>query len=414
MSGKGGNQMPSSNCRVYRNCREELLSPEELMHCDLQKVQEEYDALKEDNLLLEEELECFKRYHKRQQEQQMSGGRDIGEYGEDYGTGYSDGLMVGGRAKNQSKATKSSVPKGAELQLDDKQHIANSEIENMKKEKDKENKDMDRALEMIRASLEEAEVRIAETRKDSFDFNREIGDKNVVAEKILKYFDEKLKDKGRHCAKLRGKHSALKSQINKHEHQLKQREDMGEVLAPIDFDQLKIENQQFLERIEQKNKELVDLKVTTGNTVQTMNALTEKLNDFTQMQAVLRKDITSKKAQLDALKKSIQLVMVERETAERKFVQQRLQHEAVKVPKVEDYIQQKAELYELAKAAKNWTRKLEIADGQKKVIVQQLKLLKVQMEGPGSSKGPQMQAAPRPADTAGSAAAMAAMPPQEG
>eukprot|EP00757_Euglenozoa_sp_SAG-D1_P026072 gene26072-biopygen13567 len=32
-------------------------------------------------------------------------------------------------------------------------------------------------------------------------------------------------------------------------------------------------------------------------------------------------------------------------------------HEAVKVPKVEDYIQQKAEMYELEKAAADWKRK---------------------------------------------------------
>lgn len=36
----------------------------------------------------------------------------------------------------------------------------------------------------------------------------------------------------------------------------------------IDFDQLKIENQQYLERIEEKNKELLQLKLTTGKTVQ--------------------------------------------------------------------------------------------------------------------------------------------------
>eukprot|EP01059_Diplonema_ambulator_P024439 TRINITY_DN40425_c0_g1_i1.p1 TRINITY_DN40425_c0_g1~~TRINITY_DN40425_c0_g1_i1.p1 ORF type:complete len:169 (+),score=72.98 TRINITY_DN40425_c0_g1_i1:75-581(+) len=151
---------------------------------------------------------------------------------------------------------------------------------------------------------------------------------------------------------------------------------MGEVLAPIDFDQLKIENQQFLERIEQKNKELVKLKLTTGNTVQTMNTLTEKLNKYTQEQATLKKEISLKQGHLESLQKNIQQVVQEREAAERKNVALRLQHEAVKVPKVEDYIQQKAELYELEKAAANWTRKMEIAEGQRKVIVQQLKTLK--------------------------------------
>lgn len=40
------------------------------------------------------------------------------------------------------------------------------------------------------------------------------------------------------------------------------------MLHVIDFDQLKIENQQYLEKIEERNNELLRLKLTTGNTVQ--------------------------------------------------------------------------------------------------------------------------------------------------
>ena len=350
------------SCKLYRSAKDEYLSPDELAHVDLQKAQDEYDALKADNELLEEELECFRRYLKRQQDQQM-GARDMGDGGDEYanygldsyvdgGVGGGGGGVGGGGANKREGKLKanakgrhqSSMQKDILLSLEDKQQIANSEMDHLKKEREKEDKDMDRALEMIRACNEEAEVRIAETRKDSFDFNREIGETNVSAEKLLKYFEEKLKERERHTEKLRGKHAALKSQISKHEHQLKQREDMGEVLAPIDFDQLKIENQQFLERIEQKNKELVKLKLTTGNTVQTMNTLTEKLNRYTQEQAILKKEIGLKQGHLETLQKSIQQVIQEKEAAERKFNALRLQHEAVKVPKVEDYIQQKAEV----------------------------------------------------------------------
>jgi hypothetical protein len=40
------------------------------------------------------------------------------------------------------------------------------------------------------------------------------------------------------------------------------------VLHLVDFDQLKIENQQYLERIDAKNRELLQLKLSTGRTVQ--------------------------------------------------------------------------------------------------------------------------------------------------
>jgi hypothetical protein len=36
----------------------------------------------------------------------------------------------------------------------------------------------------------------------------------------------------------------------------------------VDFEQLKIENQQYFERIDGKNKELLQLKLSTGKTVQ--------------------------------------------------------------------------------------------------------------------------------------------------
>jgi hypothetical protein len=44
-----------------------------------------------------------------------------------------------------------------------------------------------------------------------------------------------------------------------------------QVLHLVDFDQLKIENQQHLERIDAKNRELLQLKLSTGRTVQVRN-----------------------------------------------------------------------------------------------------------------------------------------------
>lgn len=48
---------------------------------------------------------------------------------------------------------------------------------------------------------------------------------------------------------------------------------MGEVLHEVDFEQLKIENTQFLEIIDGKNRELVRLKSTAGRITQKLNAL---------------------------------------------------------------------------------------------------------------------------------------------
>lgn len=47
---------------------------------------------------------------------------------------------------------------------------------------------------------------------------------------------------------------------------------MGEVLHAIDFDQLQIENKQYLLKIDERNIELLKLKLTAGNTVQILNS----------------------------------------------------------------------------------------------------------------------------------------------
>eukprot|EP01007_Sphenomonas_quadrangularis_P002586 NODE_421_length_1507_cov_180.654321_g311_i0.p1 GENE.NODE_421_length_1507_cov_180.654321_g311_i0~~NODE_421_length_1507_cov_180.654321_g311_i0.p1 ORF type:complete len:390 (-),score=98.59 NODE_421_length_1507_cov_180.654321_g311_i0:261-1430(-) len=266
-----------------------------------------------------------------------------------------------------------SPQQSAALSVDTKLEIANAEMERLKQEKEEELKQMERQMDHFRACMEEAELRIQETRKDMYEFRRDIvGSKKVEAEKIQRYLEERIKLKETHIQKLQTKTTTLKAQIAKCEAQVKQRTDMGDALHAIDFDQLKIENQQFLERIEQKNKELVKLKLTTGNTVQAMNALTEKLAKITAEQQWLKKEIRQREEHLAKLNEDSQLVHHEKSRAEGKNKQLKAQHEAVKVPKVEEYIQQKAEEYELQKALDNWKRKVEIAEGQKKLLVQQL------------------------------------------
>lgn len=51
-----------------------------------------------------------------------------------------------------------------------------------------------------------------------------------------------------------------------------QKEEVGEALHDVDFQQLKIENAQFLETIEGRNQELIRLKLASGTTLQVLNS----------------------------------------------------------------------------------------------------------------------------------------------
>jgi len=84
--------------------------------------------------------------------------------------------------------------------------------------------------------MEETDLRIAETKKDTYEFKRDIvvGAENfrtgkTVAEKMLRYMESVASSKDAMIEKLRLKNVTLKSQIAKMEQQLQQKEEMGEV-----------------------------------------------------------------------------------------------------------------------------------------------------------------------------------------
>ena len=123
----------------------------------------------------------------------------------------------------------------------------------------------------IKAILEETDMAITEIRKDAFDFQREIliGGENsrtgkIEAEKIVKYREEKLRQKDALIEKYKTKKATLESQIIKTENQIKKKEEMGDDLKFIDFHQLQIENKKYVKEIDEKNTKLLKLKTSTG------------------------------------------------------------------------------------------------------------------------------------------------------
>lgn len=82
--------------------------------------------------------------------------------------------------------------------------------------------------ELVQAVLEETDVRIAELKKEAYEFKRDIvvGAENfrtgrTMAEKVIRYMEEKLRQKDSMIEKLRLKNATLKTHIKKVEVQLK-------------------------------------------------------------------------------------------------------------------------------------------------------------------------------------------------
>merc|ERR1719493_510026 len=153
------------------------------------------------------------------------------------------------------------------LTLEDKYRIANQEVEALSNDIEQTRKTSDTNLDILRALMEETDIRTAEVKRDAYEFRRDIvvGAENprtgkTMAEKVLKYMEDKLTQKDLLINKLLTKNQAHKIHIKKAEQQLKSKTETGDDLQYIDFHQLQIENQELLQRIEDATQELLDLK----------------------------------------------------------------------------------------------------------------------------------------------------------
>jgi hypothetical protein len=265
------------------------------------------------------------------------------------------------------------------LTTDQKNEIATRELEELRDEIQRSKEDWARIIDNYKAEMEEVEIRITEIKKAIYEFKRDIEVQalnkrtgKVIAERVVRYFEDKIRAKEAVIEKIRLKNVTLKVQKNKLHMQLKQKEEMGEVLHAIDFDQLQIENKQYMQKIEERNAELLKLKMTAGNTMQTLNFHKvwlidqKKLQNLTQEFQKLQIEIAQRKELLSKLKVEEEVVLEEKGKAQKLNTWLLTQMEEFKVPDVMDYVLVKASQHELQKKLKGWIRKVEITTMQAK------------------------------------------------
>merc|ERR1719453_1853009 len=162
---------------------------------------------------------------------------------------------------------------------------------------------------------------------------------------------------------------AYKISIKKAEAQLRSKQETGDDLQYIDFHQLQIENQQFVQRIEEANQELLDLKRRSGRTVKILNNMKRRLGSLTAEAKFLEDEIKERKAMLAKTEHDIAKVVEEKESARKEHKKLRAQsRQTPEMPQVVDYVSQKAEHYALEGQKRNWDRKLELAETAAKRI----------------------------------------------
>ena len=329
------------------------------------KTDEELAELVENTMgvndVLKHETEIFERYLKRVEPKELAANFQTAP-----ALPQAENLV---RGRRRIRSRGGAVDKLLQLTPEQKYDIAQHEIDVLRNEMKKMNEDAEKVLDGYKASLEELELWFAETKKGLYEFDRDVckGAVNsrtgeIVAEKVVRFFEDKLRSRDTLIEKLRLKNSTMRVLKKKLILQLKQKEEMGEVLHEVDFNQLKIENHQYLEKIDEKNQELLRLKLMAGNTLQVLNKYKEKLNLLTLDAVQLKSDIASKQEILKKFNLEIQTVEEERNNAEKKNMKLRQRLSDFKVPNVQNYVEIKSNLIDLKKIVKSWERKVEVAN----------------------------------------------------
>eukprot|EP00062_Callorhinchus_milii_P018889 gi/632972946/ref/XP_007902908.1/ PREDICTED: coiled-coil domain-containing protein 113 [Callorhinchus milii] len=272
------------------------------------------------------------------------------------------------RVRHRSRTRSFATERLQLLTADQKSDIAHRELEETKERVQTMKLQSERTIQNLLAVREEAEVGLIEIQKSTQEFERDFGfsgssKKGIVipTEKIYKYMEDRIRAKDIMIDRLRLKSTALMMQKSKLYQQLRQKEEMGEVLHEVDFQQLKIENRQHMEKISVLNDKLLWLKVITGQTQQVLNNYKRQLQKLITETKRLNTEIKSRHEMSHRIKIEMEEVEEERDKEERQNKKFRGLLSDYRVPEVLEYVCGKRNRFDLEQKLKTWKRKVDVA-----------------------------------------------------
>uniref|UniRef100_A0A8C3B5H7 Cilia- and flagella-associated protein 263 n=1 Tax=Cairina moschata TaxID=8855 RepID=A0A8C3B5H7_CAIMO len=257
----------------------------------------------------------------------------------------------------------------AGLTVEQKCELAERELVDMKGEIQRMEEDTEKTLQDIEAVIQETDIWWTDVKKAISEFEKDIvstiSNKKgsiIASEKLLRYLEEKNHQRDLMKEKLRLENSFLKGYKKKLQQQLRQKEQMGGMLCGVRSQQLQVKKEQYEEKIEQKNKELQQLKLTLGKTVQILNFRKNKLQNTMETSTSLMKDISQRMELLEKIER--ETTLVEEQRAKAKSLDRWLQKQLsdYSTPPVMSYVQTAMAVTDLEKSIKAWQRRAEIAE----------------------------------------------------
>ncbi|KAL8583301.1 hypothetical protein ACOMHN_043078 [Nucella lapillus] len=147
-----------------------------------------------------------------------------------------------------------------------------------------EHENYQRQMEDMKGRCEERRSRVDDERTHFVEFKKQVALNSInsrsgkpIAPKDIEQYLITENKKEAEVVNVRLENIKLKNKLKKKEQHLKSKEELAEGLHLIDFEQLKIENQTYNEKIEERNEELLKLRKKITSTVQVLTHLKEKL-----------------------------------------------------------------------------------------------------------------------------------------
>ncbi|KAF3854528.1 hypothetical protein F7725_022583 [Dissostichus mawsoni] len=241
-----------------------------------------------------------------------------------------------------------------QLTLEQKLYVAQREVAETRQDQEKLKQRHDQIQDNYKASMEEADLRLAEIRKAKIDFERRMvkpmKDKRLEMmepNKLLRYIEDK--SKVTQVEKLTRKNHALKVHEKKLQQQLQQKKETG-----------KAEYEEYSEQRMDKNRD--ELQVNNLKVQRVLSSHKEKLQSVTRESAELSDDITKKKLMLAKLEEEIVRAEEERLKAEALNQHLRRQMTDYQAPGITEYMQVKGKHKKLQQSIHTLERKIGIAE----------------------------------------------------
>nr|CAB3228790.1 coiled-coil domain-containing protein 96 [Phallusia mammillata] len=186
-----------------------------------------------------------------------------------------------------------------------------SNLEELRQQQAAEQEAYNEQLEELKARKMEKHGKVEDEWTRAIEFKKAVAVDSInsrsgrpIPAKDIEIYEQNERKKEAEVSQVRLENIKLKNRLRKQELQLKQKEELAEGLHLIDFEQLKIENQTYNEKIEERNEELLKLRKKITSTVQVLTHLKEKLQ-FVQAENHVRKQQLSEVEQKVAKKRDV-------------------------------------------------------------------------------------------------------------